>query len=42
MLTPQAPHQVTNTDTFPQHFYRMEFKKIDGEAVRSMTTYPAN
>ena len=42
MTTPQAPHQVTNTETFPQHFYRMEFKKIDGEAIRKMTKYPAD
>ena len=42
MTTPQSPHQVTNVDTFPQHFYRMEFKKIDGDAVREMKSYPAN
>jgi len=42
MTTPQSPHQVTNTDTFPQHFYRMEFKKIDGDAIREMKSYPAN
>jgi len=41
MTTPQAPHQITNTDTFPQHFYRMEFKKIDGDAIRDMKSYPA-
>jgi len=41
MSNPQSPHQVTNVDTFPQHFYRMEFKKIDGDAIRSMTKYPA-
>ncbi len=42
MTTPQAPHQVTNTESFPQHFYRMEFKKIDGDAIRNMTGYPLN
>ncbi len=42
MTTPQAPHQVTNTESFPQHFYRMEFKKIDGDAIRKMTSYPLN
>jgi hypothetical protein len=42
MTSPQAPHQVTNTDTFPQHFYRMEFKKIDGDAIREMKKYPGN
>jgi hypothetical protein len=40
MTSPQSPHQVTNTDTFPQHFYRMEFKKIDGDAIREMKSYP--
>lgn len=40
MSTLQAPHQVTNVDTFPQHFYRMEFKKIDGDSIKSMTKYP--
>jgi hypothetical protein len=40
MTTPQSPHQVTNADTFPQHFYRMEFKKIDGDAIREMKSYP--
>ncbi|MEO6784508.1 MAG: hypothetical protein ABI318_00135 [Chthoniobacteraceae bacterium] len=42
MTTPQAPHSITNTDTFPQHFYRMEFKKIDGDAIRQMKSYPLN
>lgn len=42
MTTPQAPHQVTINDSFPQHFYRMEFKKIDGNAMRSMKKYPAD
>ena len=42
MTSPQAPHQVTNTENFPQHFYRTEFKKIDGEAIRKMTSYPLN
>ena len=40
MTTPQPPHQITNVDTFPQHFYRMEFKKIDGDAIREMKSYP--
>ena len=41
MTTPQAPHQITVDDKFPQHFYRMEFKKIDGDAIKAMTKYPA-
>ncbi len=35
----QAPHQITNLDTFPQHFYRIEFKKMDGNSVESKTSY---
>jgi hypothetical protein len=23
-------HQITNVDTFPHHFYRLEFKRIEG------------
>lgn len=40
MTTFQAPHSVANVDKFPQHFYRMEFKKIDGEEIRKMPLYP--
>jgi hypothetical protein len=29
----QAPHSVKITDTFQQHFYRLEFKKIDGKDI---------
>lgn len=39
-MGPQAPHQVTITDTFPQHFYRLEFKKMDGKGIEAMTHYP--
>ncbi len=42
MATPEAPHQVSNVDSFPQHMYRMEFKKIDGVAIKRMTKYPAD
>ena len=35
----QAPHQVTDTDTFPEHFYRLEFKRMDGKSLESMTHY---
>jgi hypothetical protein len=42
MTTPEPPHSITNVDSFPQHFYRMEFKKIDGDAVRSMKEYPTH
>ena len=28
-MAPQAPHRPTNGDTFPMHFYRLEFKQLD-------------
>ena len=31
----QAPHQVTDTDSFPVHFYRLEFKKMDGKGIET-------
>lgn len=33
-MNPQPPHAPTNQDTFPNHFYRLAFKRIDGEAIR--------
>ena len=30
---PQPPHQFHNTDSFPQHFYRIEFMRVDGDRV---------
>jgi predicted metal-dependent enzyme (double-stranded beta helix superfamily) len=40
VMGPQAPHQITNLDTFPMHFYRLEFKRVDGKSIESMTKYP--
>ncbi|HKV47600.1 MAG TPA: hypothetical protein VJN69_05870 [Candidatus Acidoferrales bacterium] len=31
----QAPHHVTDTDSFPVHFYRLEFKKMDGKGIET-------
>jgi hypothetical protein len=28
---PLAPHAVTNNDTFPLHYFKIEFKRIDGD-----------
>jgi hypothetical protein len=38
---PQAPHAVTNGDTFPLHFFRIEYKRIDREndPVANWTTW---
>lgn len=41
-MGPEAPHQVTDLDTFPQHFYRMEFKKMDGKSIESVKYLPQN
>jgi hypothetical protein len=38
-MGPQALHQITDTDVFPQHFYRIEFKQMDGKSVESKTSY---
>jgi hypothetical protein len=29
-MAPQAPHAETNLDTWPHHFYRLEFLRVDG------------
>lgn len=35
----QAPHQITVTDSFPLHFYRLEFKRMEGKGIESKTAY---
>jgi hypothetical protein len=35
----RGPHQVTNLDTFPHHFYRLEFKKMDGNDIMRRASY---
>lgn len=39
---PEGLHALTNNDTFPLHAYRIEFKRIDGDAYRTnwKTWYP--
>jgi hypothetical protein len=41
-MGPQAPHAATVLGDFPQHFYRIEFKRIDGDrlAANWKTWYP--
>ena len=31
----QAPHQVSDVDSFPVHFYRLEFKQMDGKTIET-------
>ncbi len=31
----KGPHQVTDVDSFPVHFYRLEFKKMDGKSIET-------
>jgi len=33
-LGPQAPHAETNNDTWPHHFYRLEFLRVDGTGIQ--------
>jgi hypothetical protein len=32
---PEAPHQVYNPTEIPEHFYRLQFKRIDGDDIKS-------
>jgi mannose-6-phosphate isomerase-like protein (cupin superfamily) len=34
-VAPQAPHAITNNDIVPLHYYRIEFKRVDGDAFQS-------
>jgi hypothetical protein len=38
-MGPQAPHGFHNLDTIPQHFYRLQFKKVDGNDVENLKRY---
>jgi hypothetical protein len=38
-MGPQAPHGFHNLDTIPQHFYRLQFKRIDGNDVKNLERY---
>jgi hypothetical protein len=34
-MLPQAPHKAYNGNPYPTHFYRIEFKRIDGEGIKT-------
>jgi len=34
-MLPQPPHAETNQDTWPHHFYRLEFLRVDGSDLQS-------
>jgi hypothetical protein len=34
-MHPEPPHKVHNGTTWPDHFYRLEFVRLDGEALRT-------
>jgi NIF3 (NGG1p interacting factor 3) protein len=38
-LGPRASDQIADLDVFPQHFYRIEFKQMDGKSIESRTSY---
>jgi hypothetical protein len=33
-MNPQSPHAETNLDTWPHHFYRLEFLRLDGKDIQ--------
>jgi hypothetical protein len=33
---PEGPHQVSVVSEPPPHFYRVQFKRIDGEAIKAI------
>ena len=33
---PEGPHQVSVVSGPPPHFYRVQFKRIDGEAIKAI------
>jgi hypothetical protein len=35
---PQSTHSVHNLDTFPMHFYRIEFKRLEGDDIIKHST----
>ena len=41
-MGPQAPYAEINKDAFPHHYYRVEFKRVDGDAFKTnwKTWYP--
>jgi len=32
---PQAPHKAFNGHDYPTHFYRIEFKRLDGDGIKT-------
>ncbi len=34
-MAPQAPHAIRNNGIVPLHYYRIEFKRVDGDAFQS-------
>jgi hypothetical protein len=38
-MGPQAPHAFHNLDSIPQHFYRLQFKRVDGNNVENLKRY---
>ena len=39
-MGPQEPHAFENLDTFPMHFYRMEFKKLEFKGLAGAEASP--
>jgi hypothetical protein len=39
LFEPTPPHSLTNKGTYPIHFYRIEFKRMDGNELMKKTRY---
>ena len=39
LFEPTPPHALTNKGTYPIHFYRMEFKRIEGNDLMKRSKY---
>lgn len=38
-MGPEPTHQIHNLDSFPVHFYRLEFKRVEGNSIKQRKTY---
>ena len=34
-MGPQWPHAASTVNAFPSHFYRIQFKRMDGDALKT-------
>ena len=34
-MGPQWPHAASDTNPYPTHFYRIQFKRVDGDGIKT-------